>query len=97
VATVGGAPRGAVIAENVRDLKGCAGHGTRLSGPWLGFLLGMLRFAAKLIEGACNRGNAPGRNARIARRRIELVVAKRPRVIMLTFYVIEIEGSVEPD
>jgi len=24
-------------------------------------------------------------------------MAQRPRVIMLTFYVIEIEGSVEPD
>ena len=38
-----------------------------------------------------------GGHARIERRRVELRVAKRPRVIMLTFYVIEIEGSVEPD
>ena len=76
MAAIGSAPCGAVIAENVRDLKRWACHGTRLSGPWLGFLLGMLRFAAKLIEGACNRGNAPGRNARITGRRIKLVVAQ---------------------
>src|SRR5208282_5464151 len=76
MAAVGGAPRGTVIAEDVRDLQRWPGHGTRLRGPLPGFLLGMLRFAAKPIERAYNRGDAPGRNARIARRRIELVVAK---------------------
>ena len=93
MAAVGFAPSGTVIAENIRDLQHWPGHGGGLGGrhallPW------PLRLAA---ERACDGGNPAGGNARVARRRIELVVAERPRVIMLTFYVIEIESSAGQD
>ena len=65
-------------------------------GSSLGLVL-LLLDQGKPVQGAHHLADRGGGHARIKRRRVELRVAKRPRVIMLTFYVIEIEGSVEPD
>ena len=73
-----------------------AGRGMAQGGQALGssFFFSIRR---KPVQGAHHLADRAGGHARVERRRVELRVAKRPRVIMLTFYVIEIEGSVEPD
>ncbi len=90
---VGLAPGRPVAAEDVRNLKHGTRHGRRLS---LGLVL-LLLDQAEPVQGAHHLADRACCHARIERRCVELRVAKRPRVIMLTFYVIEIEGSVEPD
>ena len=87
---VGLAPGGAVAAEDVRNLK----RGTRHSRWRLSLLLlnqaEPVQRAHHLADRACG-------HPRVERRRVQLGMAERPRVIMLTFYVIEIEGSVVRD
>ena len=91
MAAVGLTPSATVIAENIRDLQHWPRHDSGLSG------LGLLRPLPLPAERARNARDPARGDARVARCRVELVVAQRPRVIMLTFYVIEIEGSVEWD
>ena len=91
---VGLAPGRPVAAEDIRNLKRGTRHGPRRSS--LGLVL-LLLDQAEPVQGAHHLADRAGGHARIERRRVELRVAERPRVIMLTFYVIEIEGSVEPD
>ena len=72
MAAVGIAPSGTVIAENIRGLQHWPGHGGGLGGrltllPW------RLPLAA---ERAFDGGNPAGSHTRVARRRIELVVAQ---------------------
>ena len=89
---IGVTPTGAVVAEYIRDLQNWPGHDGGLGG--LTLLPRPLFLAAERARDARDPARS---DAGVARCRIELVVAQRPRVIMLTFYVIEIEGSVEPD
>ena len=94
MAPVGSVPRGAVIAEDVRDLQRwpCHGRGlTLLAGP----LLQVRRL--DLADRAFDGGDPSRGDTGIAGRRIELVMAEGPEVIMLTFYVIETEGFAERD
>ena len=73
MAAIGIAPSGTVIAENIRDLQHWPGHGGGLCGR-LALLLRWLPLLA--AERAFDGGNPAGGNARVARRRIELVVAQ---------------------
>jgi hypothetical protein len=92
MAAIGVTPSGAVIAEYIRDLQHWPGHDGELGR--LPLLPRPLFLAA---ERARNARDPAGGDAGVARRRIELVVAQGPQVIMLTFYVIETEGSAERD
>jgi len=93
MAGVGTAPSGAVVAEDIRDLQGRTGHRRRrlrrraLPRPQ----------RAEPIERAHHVAQHLARDVRIACRRVELGMAQGPQVIMLTFYVIETEGSAERD
>ena len=49
------------------------------------------------VERACYLAERADGDAGVERRRIELLVPERTRAIMLTFYVIETEGSVAKD
>jgi hypothetical protein len=92
VPRVGATPRGAVVAEDVRNLQRWTLHDPRplrrrltlatSSGPltWvLGRRLGKL---PQLVERARDAGDHAGRNTRVARCRLQLVVSERTRVIM---------------
>src|SRR6202795_3369830 len=92
VPRVGATPRGAVVAEDVRNLQSWTLHDPRplrrrltlatSSGPltWvLGRRLGKL---PQLVERAHDAGDHAGRNTRVARCRLQLVVSERTRVIM---------------
>ncbi len=72
---VGMTPSGTMIAENIRDLQRWPGHagGLRRLGP--APLRPLLR-AADWTERALDGRDPAGGNARVARRRIELVVAE---------------------
>src|SRR5580693_10243074 len=99
VPRAGATPRGAVVAEDVRNLQSWTLHDPRPlrrrltpatpSGPltWvLGRRLGKL---PQLVERTHDAGDHAGRNTRVARCRLQLVVSERTRAIMLSFYVIE--------
>jgi len=53
--------------------------------------------AAKLRERTLDGGDPTCGHTCVARRRVQLGMPKRTRAIMLTFYVIETEGSVAKD
>src|ERR1700675_2833278 len=87
VPRVGATPRGAVVAEDVRTLQSWTLHDPRplrrrltlatSSGPltWvLGRRLGKL---PQLVERAHDAGDHAGRNTRVARRRLQLVVSEK--------------------
>ena len=90
---VGPAPGGAAAAKDIRNLKRGTRHNPRRSS--LGLVL-LLLDQAKPVERAHHLADRACGHARIKRRCVELGMSQRPRVIMLTFYVIGIEGSVEP-
>ena len=83
-----------MAAENLRNLKRGTRHGLRRSG--LGLVL-LLLDQAEPVQRAHDLVDRAGGHARIKRGRVELRVAEGPEVIMLTFYVIETEGSAERD
>ena len=84
MAGIGTAPGGAVLAEDVRDFQQWPGHAAGLSARWLALLpWPPLRRAGRLAERACDRRDAARGDAGVARRGVQLVVAERPRVIML--------------
>ena len=91
---VGLAPGSPVAAEDIRNLKRGTRHGPRRLS--LGLVLLLFDQAEPVQAGSSLCGSCWWPRG-IKRRRVELGVTERPRVIMLTFYVIEIEGSVEPD
>src|SRR6202011_2566218 len=76
MAAIGIAPCGTVIAEDIRDLQRWPGHagGLRRLGPAL--LLRLPPPAAELAKRAFDGRDPAGGNARVARRRIELIMAK---------------------
>ena len=82
------------LAENLRNLKRGTRHGRGRSGLADRSVFSIRR---KPVQRAHHLADRACGHARVKRRRVELGMAERPRVIMLTFYVIEIEGSVEPD
>src|SRR5437899_5066616 len=90
MAGIGSAPCRSVIAEDVRDLR--RGTGQRRRG-----LRGRLHRRDELLERAGDLAERLEGDVGIERRRIELLVPKRPRAIMRTFYVIETESSAEGD
>jgi hypothetical protein len=70
VAAIGLTPSGTVIAENIRDLQHWPGHSGGLSG------LTLLRPFPLPAERARDARDPARGNARVARRRVELVVAQ---------------------
>ena len=90
---VGLAPGGPVAAEDLRNLKHRPRHGRWRLRPRIAPLLKQ----RKPVQGTHHLADRACGHARIECRGVELGMAQRPRAIMLTFYVIEIEGSVEPD
>jgi hypothetical protein len=91
---VGIAPRGPVAAEDVRDLQ-----------TWLGHAGGLRRRSGyslwderrQPVQRAQDCANEVGGHLGVARGGVELSMPERTRAIMLTFYVIETEGSVGKD
>ena len=87
---IGSAPGGAVTMKDVCDLQPRAAHGRRLRfgsrSP-----VGQRREPVEWAGHGADRGVG---DAGVTRRGVELGVAERTRAIMLTFYVIETEGSV---
>ena len=83
---IGITPRGPVIAEDVRDFQQWPGHAIGLC-CWRrrAALSRPLAGAAQLFERALDCRDPACCDPRVARRRIQLVVSKRPRVIMRTF------------
>ena len=76
---VGLAPGGPVAAEDLRNLKRGTRHGPRRLG--LGLVL-LLLDQAEPVQRAHHLADRAGGHARVERRRVELRVAERARVIM---------------
>ena len=72
VALVGVTPSGAVIAEDIRDLQSWTGHGA--AGYFGSSFLGVER--RQLIERARHLAQHLARDVRVARRRVELGMAR---------------------
>ena len=90
---VGLTPGSPVATEDVRNLK----RGTHdPNGLGLGIVL-LLLDEAEPVQGAHHLPDRAGSHPRVERCRIKLRVSEGPQVIMLTFYVIETEGSAERD
>jgi hypothetical protein len=98
MAGIGLPPRRSMTAEDIRDLQRRARHLRRASGgrrvPAL-VLVGHQRGEA--IQRAHHLADGIGGDASVERRRLQLGMPERPRVIMRIFYVIETEGSAEQD
>jgi hypothetical protein len=82
MAGIGRTPRGAVVAEDIRDLQGRPGQDrTGLRCPVPG-LLARAATPAQVVERAVYRRDHPGRDAGVACCRLQLVVTEQPYAIM---------------
>ena len=92
---IGPPPRGAVGAEDVSDLQRGPGHVIRalLQPASQRLILKLLQ----RLERADRAADRLGGNVGIDRGGIEPGMPEQPRVIMLTFYVIENQSAVERD
>ena len=90
---IGAAPVGSMAMKDVGDLQPRAAHGRRLdfgSRP-------PLDQRCQPVERAGYGSDRGIGDTGVKRRGVELGVTQRTRAIMLTFYVIETEGSVAKD
>ena len=78
MASIGFTPSGPVVAEDVRNLQNWTGHQRRASGGRL-VLVG---FQIETFQRAHDCPDGVGGDARIERRRLQLGMAERTRVIM---------------
>ena len=81
MAGVGATPSGAVVAEDIRDLQSWTGHEGRAATPAASSCLGRCAASADRAGSSTSRSTLRG-DVRVARRRVELGVAERARVIM---------------